>query len=102
MGNNKKEFLKEIINSKKIKELIITYSSKIVKDSKEDKEVNESIKSATDQILSDMESFGISISDSEIEYVKTNIEGMFRKQIPNSRMAEKIRNINPRDWNIKL
>lgn len=102
MGNNKKEFLKEIINSKTIKELIITYSSKIVKDSKEDKEDNESIKSATNQIISDMESFGISISDSEIEFVKTNIEGMIRKQIPNSRMAEKIRNINPRDWNIKL
>jgi hypothetical protein len=101
MENDKRKIFNEIIDTKTIKNLIISYSSKIIQNSKENEDDSGLIKDATNMIVADIESMGVNFSEIGIKYTKTNIEKSIRKQLPNSRMAEKIRNINPKDWNIK-
>ena len=93
MDNEKEEFYRSLRHLPVIRKNIIKYATTIIQNSTNSKQEQELTNKAVEDILNEMKSFGIVLSDDDIQLLKYGLEILIRNQIPASKLAAKIRSL---------
>ena len=76
-----------------IRKHIIAYGNQIIQDSNSGIEEKESIDKIIKGIIDDMNNNNLTMTDEDVDLLKSSIEMLLTSQLPFSKMASKIRNL---------